>query len=119
MHIHRVGVLVPFVLLMPSPSAIGGAPRFAIELAAETPAGRAAASGPSAPKMPDKRPALTIKAGKPVTIRWKVSSTDSRETIPGVTVHFFCARQGRAGQAEAPGLDRDVCAESAANIDFR
>ena len=67
---------------------------------------------------PKERACLEVKAGERLTVRWKLSSTDPKETVKDVTVHFFAVKEEKVNQPSVPKLDKGVVAESALSMDF-
>jgi hypothetical protein len=65
-----------------------------------------------------ERDILAVKAGDPVTVKWKLRSTDPKATVKDVTVHFFAVKEERAGQRAVPKLAKGVVAECALSMDF-
>jgi len=50
------------------------------------------------------RPVVRAKVGEPIKIRWTFTNVYPHKTLEDVVVHFYVARQGMAGQKEAPDL---------------
>jgi hypothetical protein len=67
---------------------------------------------------PKGRGVLEAKAGKPVTIKYTVTSTAEKGKAKDVVVHCFVVKIDRVGQAAVPKLDKDVAAECALTMDF-
>ena len=101
-------------------AAKAAAEPFAIDLEVRSGKARKTAHAESAaPGARQKgRDVLEVKAGAPVTVKWKLSSTDRKATVKDVTVHFFAVKQDRPGQQAVPKLDKGVIAESALSMDF-
>ena len=67
------------------------------------------------------RPVLKVKAGQPVKIQWMPKNVYPHKTLENVVVHFYIARQQKAGQAPTPdlGVEENVVFESALEMDFK
>jgi hypothetical protein len=102
-------------------AASAGEP-FAIDL--EVRSGKASktahveSAAPALGEEPKARDLLEVKAGDRITVKWKMSSTDSKAKVEDVTVHFFAVKEEKAGQPKVPKLDESVVAETALTMDF-
>jgi hypothetical protein len=67
------------------------------------------------------RPVLKVKAGKPIKIQWMLTNVYPHKTLENVVVHFYVARQEKAGQKPTPDLsvEDNVVLESAIEMDFK
>jgi hypothetical protein len=94
---------------------------FAIDLTAKTAAASKTAHADvvALGVKPKDRGMLEAKAGERVTVQWTLRNADPKTTYKDVTVHFFAAKEEKAGQHSLPKLDRDVAAESALTMDFK
>jgi hypothetical protein len=112
-----VGLAVFGALL---PTAAVAAEPFAIDFTVRAGKASQAAHAESAARLatPQGRATLEVKAGERLTIRWKLSSSDPKETLKDVTVHFFAVKEQKANQPSVPKLDKGVVAESALSMDF-
>ncbi len=111
-------VLAVFGSLLPA-AAIAAEP-FAIDFTVRAGKASQTAHAESASRLatPKDRAVLEIKAGERITVRWKLTGTDPKETIKDVTVHFFAVKEEKANQPTVPKLDKGVVAESALSMDF-
>ncbi len=93
---------------------------FAIDLTIRSGKASQTAHAESADRLakPRTRAVLAVKAGQRIAVRWKLSSTDPKETLKDVTIHFFVVKEEKANQPPVPKLNQDVVAESAASMDF-
>jgi hypothetical protein len=101
-------LLGPAVLVAPLPATAVAAEPFAIDLTVRAGQASQTAHAESAARLATskERGALEVKAGERLTVRWKLSSTDPKETIKDVTAHFFAVKEERAKQPPVPKLDR-------------
>jgi hypothetical protein len=67
----------------------------------------------------EQRPVLKAAAGTPIQVRWRLMRSAGQPLAPDVLVHFYAARQERAGQPPTPRDDKAIQAESALKMDFR
>jgi hypothetical protein len=66
------------------------------------------------------RPVVHAKAGEPVRIQWILTNVYPNKTLDDVVVHFFVAREEKAGQKDLPDLrGEDVVVETAFDMDFQ
>ena len=67
------------------------------------------------------RPVLKVKAGKPIKIQWMFTNTYPHKTLENVVVHFYIAKEEKAGQPSTPDLsvESNVVFESAIEMDFK
>ena len=67
------------------------------------------------------RPVLKVKAGKPIKIQWMLTNVYPHKTLENVVVHFYVAKERKAGQEATPDLsvEADVVFESAIEMDFK
>ena len=66
------------------------------------------------------RPVLKVKAGDPIRVQYLLTNVYPHKTLENVVVHFFIARQQKAGQKELPDLrGDDVVTETAFEMDFK
>jgi hypothetical protein len=67
------------------------------------------------------RPVLKVKAGKPIKIQWMFTNTYPNKTLENVVIHFYVAREEKAGQHPTPDLsvEDNVVFESAIEMDFK
>jgi hypothetical protein len=65
------------------------------------------------------RPVVKGKVNEPIKIQWLFQNTYPNKTVENVVVHFFIAREEKAGQKELPDLQGDVVLESAFDMDFK
>lgn len=93
---------------------------FAIDL--EVRAGKASKVAHAQPATRNARPregdVLETRAGEPLTVRWKLSSTAPKATLKNVLVHFYAVKEEKPGQQGASGRKRKVVAETALRMDF-
>jgi len=68
---------------------------------------------------PPARKVLEVKAGQPITVRWTLRNVSRTETFNDIVVHFFAAKEEKAGQQAVPKLDKDVAVETALTMDFK
>jgi hypothetical protein len=67
------------------------------------------------------RPVLKVKAGQPIKIQWSLVNVYPNKTLENVVVHFYVAREQKAGQKPTPDLsvEDNVVLESAFEMDFK
>ncbi len=67
------------------------------------------------------RPSIRARVGEPIKVRWAFTNVYPHKTLENVVVHFYVARQGMAGQKEAPDLavEANIVFESAIEMDFK
>lgn len=65
------------------------------------------------------RPVIKAKVGDPIKVQWLFTNTYPHKTLANVVVHFFVAREDKAGQKELPDLRGDVVLETAFDMDFK
>jgi hypothetical protein len=65
------------------------------------------------------RPVIKAKVNEPIKIQYLLTNVYPHKTLENVVVHFFIARQKKAGQKELPDLKGDVVMESAFDMDFK
>jgi hypothetical protein len=67
------------------------------------------------------RPVLKVKAGKPIKIQWMFTNVYPHKTLENVVVHFYIAKEAKAGQEATPDLsvEANVVFESAIEMDFK
>jgi hypothetical protein len=65
------------------------------------------------------RPVIKAKVGDPIRIQWVFTNVYPHKTLSNVVVHFFVAREQKAGQKELPDLRGDVVLETAFDMDFK
>ena len=67
------------------------------------------------------RPVVKVKAGQPIKIQWMLTNVYPHKTLENVVVHFYVARQAKAGQDATPdlGVEANVVLESAIEMDFK
>ena len=65
------------------------------------------------------RPVLKAKAGNPIKVQWILTNVYPHKTLENVVVHFYIARQEKAGQKELPDLRGDVVIETAFDMDLK
>jgi hypothetical protein len=65
------------------------------------------------------RPVLKAKVGETIKVQYILTNVYPHKTLADVVVHFFVARQEKAGQKELPDLRGDVVLESAFDMDFK
>jgi hypothetical protein len=68
-------------------------------------------------RKPAARPVLEARAGRPVTVRWKLTRGAGQPAVKGVIVHFFATPEEKAGQAVKARKDNPV--ETALTMDFK
>ena len=73
------------------------------------------------PSGKNPRPVLKARAGETVSYQFVLTNVYPHKTLENVVVHFFVARQEKAGQKELPDLSRegDVALEAAFDMDFK
>jgi hypothetical protein len=62
---------------------------------------------------------LKVKAGDPVKVQFVLTNVYPHKTLENVVVHFFIARESKAGAKELPDLGGEVVAETAFEMDFK
>jgi hypothetical protein len=65
------------------------------------------------------RPVLKAKVNDPIKVQWSFTNVYPHKTLANVVVHFYVAREEKAGQKETPDLRGEVVAESAFEMDFK
>ena len=65
------------------------------------------------------RPVLKAKAGETIRVNWMLTNVYPHKTLSNVVVHFFIAREDKAGQKDLPDLNGEVVLESAFEMDFK
>lgn len=65
------------------------------------------------------RQVVHARVGQPIRVQWMLTNVYPTKTLNDVVVHFFIARQEKAGQKELPTLDDDVVLETAFDMDFQ
>jgi hypothetical protein len=67
------------------------------------------------------RPTVRAKKGEPIHVKYMLTNVYPHKTLENVVVHFYVARQGKAGQKELPSLadGKDVVIETAFEMDFK
>jgi hypothetical protein len=65
------------------------------------------------------RPVLEAKVNEPIRIQYHVVNVYPHKTLENVVVHFYVARQQKAGQKELPDLKGEVEVETAFDMDFK
>jgi hypothetical protein len=65
------------------------------------------------------RPVLKVRTNEPIRIQFQLTNVYPHKTLENVVVHFFIARQQKAGQKELPDLRGDVVLETAFDMDFK
>jgi hypothetical protein len=67
------------------------------------------------------RPVIKMKAGEPVKIQYMLTNIYPHKTLENVVVHFYVARQAKAGQKEMPSLtdEKNIVIETAFEMDFK
>jgi hypothetical protein len=65
------------------------------------------------------RPVIKAKVGEPIRINYLLTNVYPHKTLENVVVHFFIAREQKAGQKELPDLKGEVVMESAFDMDFK
>jgi hypothetical protein len=92
-----------------------------INLEVTTSRGNVAASVDQTP--PDwgknPRPVLKAKVNEPIRIQVLLTNVYPHKTLENVVVHFYIAKEQKAGQKELPDLKGDVIIESAFDMDFK
>ena len=94
-----------------------------INLDVTTPRGQESAfvdqTPPASGKIP--RPVIKAKAGETIKVQWIFTNIYPHKTLEDVVVHFYVAREGKAGQKDLPDLSNadDVVLETAYEMDFK
>lgn len=66
------------------------------------------------------RPVVHARVGEPIRVQWLMTNVYPNKVLKDVVVHFFVARQEKAGQKDLPDISGpDVVQESAFDMDFR
>jgi hypothetical protein len=65
------------------------------------------------------RPVLKAKVNEPIRIQVLLTNVYPHKTLEKVVVHFYIAKEGKAGQKELPDLKGDVVIETAFDMDFK
>jgi hypothetical protein len=67
------------------------------------------------------RPVVKAKAGEPIKIQYMLTNVYPHKTLENVVVHFYVAKQSKAGQKETPNLndEKNVMIETAFEMDFK
>jgi hypothetical protein len=65
------------------------------------------------------RPVIKAKVGEPIKVQFMLTNVYPHKTLENVVVHFFIAREEKAGQKELPDLNGEVVLESAFEMDFK
>jgi hypothetical protein len=65
------------------------------------------------------RPVVHARAGDTIRIQWMFTNVYPHKTLENVVIHFYIAREAKAGQKETPDLGADVVQESALELDFK
>src|SRR5947208_17155396 len=67
------------------------------------------------------RPVIKAKVGEPIKVQFTLTNVYPHKTLENVVVHFYIARQGKAGQKPTPDLGAEgvVVLESAFEMDFK
>ncbi|WP_435008473.1 hypothetical protein P12x_005681 [Tundrisphaera lichenicola] len=67
------------------------------------------------------RPVIKARAGEPIKIQFLLTNVYPNKTLENVVVHFYVARQEKAGQKPTPDLGDEgvVVLESAFDMDFK
>jgi len=68
---------------------------------------------------PKPREILEVHAGDKITIKWTLTSTEPKETVKDVVVHFYAVKINKAGDSPPAKLNKDVLLESALTMDFK
>jgi hypothetical protein len=112
-------ILTTMTLATMSPGARGEHAKITLEVA--SPAGQQTAYMDQTP--PDwgknPRPVVKAKVGDPIKIQWTFINVYPHKTLENVVVHFFVAREAKAGQKELPELNDQVVLETAFDMDFK
>jgi hypothetical protein len=67
------------------------------------------------------RPVVKAKAGEPIKLRYLLTNVYPHKTLENVVVHFYVARQGKAGQKVLPDLadEKAIVIETAFDMDMK
>lgn len=65
------------------------------------------------------RPVVHARVNDPIKIQWILTNVYPNKTLDDVVVHFYVARQEKAGQKDLPELGDDVVLETAFDMDFQ
>jgi hypothetical protein len=93
-----------------------------INLDVVTPGGQQTAFVDQTPPASGKnpRPVIKAKVGEAIRVQWMFTNVYPHKTLENVVVHFFVAREEKAGQKDLPDLTGDaVVVESAFEMDFK
>jgi hypothetical protein len=112
-------ILTTMTLALVSPLARGEHAKITLEVAA--PGGQQTAYMDQTPPEWGKnpRPVVKAKVGEPIRIQWTFINIYPHKTLENVVVHFFVAREAKAGQKELPELNDQVLLETAFDMDFK
>jgi hypothetical protein len=101
--------------------ALAGAEHAKITLDVSTPRAKETAFVDQTPPPSGKtpRPVLKAKVGEPIKVQWMFSNVYPHKTLQDVVLHFYVARQEKAGQADLPRVDEEtLVVETAIEMDF-
>jgi hypothetical protein len=117
----RLALTAAFGLGLPVLAPAARAEHAKITLDVVAPGGQQTAHVDQTPPASGKnpRPVLKAKAGEPIRVNWMLTNVYPHKTLENVVVHFFVAREEKAGQKELPDLAGDVVLESAFEMDFK
>ena len=117
---HRAGVYQA-VLSLAAVAGTARADHFAIELEARsgTAAKTAKTETAALAEKPKTRAVLEARTGKPITVKWTVTSTAKDGMVKDALIHFFVVKEEKVGQVALPKLDKQVTVESALTMDFK
>jgi hypothetical protein len=112
-------ILTTMMLAMVSPPARGEHAKITLDVAA--PGSQQTAFMDQTPPEWGKnpRPVVKAKVGDPIKIQWTFINVYPHKTLENVVVHFFVAREAKAGQKELPELTDQVVLETAFDMDFK
>jgi hypothetical protein len=112
-------ILTMMLLAMVSPRARGEHAKITLDVAA--PGSQQTAYMDQTPPEWGKnpRPVVKAKVGDPIKIQWTFINVYPHKTLENVVVHFFVAREAKAGQKELPELTDQVVLETAFDMDFK
>jgi hypothetical protein len=65
------------------------------------------------------RPVVRARVNEPIRVHWTFTNVYPHKTLQNVVIHFYVARESKAGQKETPDLRGDVVQESAFEMDFK
>src|SRR5947209_9651112 len=60
------------------------------------------------PSGKNPRPVIKARAGAPIRVNWMLTNVYPHKTLENVVVHFFVAREEKAGQKDLPDLNGEV-----------